>query len=46
MATAIPPLAKKQLTPIQFVFNLTPVNSATLYRQTKERLNIMKTGVI
>jgi hypothetical protein len=44
MATAIPPLAKKQLTPIQFGFNLTPVNSATLYRQTKERLNIMKTG--
>ena len=44
MALVIPPLAKKQLTPIQFGFNLTPVNDATLYRQTKERLNTMKTG--
>jgi hypothetical protein len=44
MATAILPLAKKQLTPIQFGFNLTPVNAAALYKQTKDRLNIMKTG--
>jgi len=42
MALAIPPLAKKQLTPIQFGFNLTPVNSNTLYKQTKERLSLME----
>jgi hypothetical protein len=44
MALAIPPLAKKQLTPIQFGFNLTPVNPTTLYKQTKDRLNLMKSG--
>lgn len=37
-------LVKKQLTPNKFGFNLSPVNAATLFKQTKDKLKLMKSA--